>query len=415
MKQTIVFADLFSGIGGFHVGLDKFAKEHNLETKLHKAVEIDPTTASDYDNNFNTTSQGDVKSITYKDDLKGVCLLMAGFPCQSFSKAGSRLGFEDPTRGTLFFEIKRVLKESVNEGEPIPYVLLENVTNIITHDKGNTWQTIKEGLEELGYVSADTPIVMGPHELGTPQSRNRAFIPAIHKSVLNNTSNVITKPTETIKLHSTRCETIIGDSLDNRKQTIASKRRLEIINFYDGFIKILKQNPKQLLGFPMDLKYINDKTDHDLTDVAAWKIKVIDKNKQLYADNKQLLDIYFTENKQLIESMTDTERLFEWQAGKHIDSLKEGIITFRPSGLRVKRPTEFPTLVKIVQTPIIYDNELETFREITITEGKRLQGLDDDHILNEKPLKAWQQLGNAVNADVIHYMLNVMYDFKKQN
>ncbi|WQQ05856.2 DNA (cytosine-5-)-methyltransferase [Mycoplasmopsis felis] len=107
-----------------------------------------------------------------KDDV-----LCAGFPCQPFSKAGDRLGFEDKIKGTLFFDIARILKH-----HKTPFIILENVRNLVSHHQGKTWKTIKETLENLGYIITSSPLVISPHHIGIPQIRERVIIARYHKS-----------------------------------------------------------------------------------------------------------------------------------------------------------------------------------------------------------------------------------------
>ena len=140
------FIDLFSGIGGFRSG---------LEMNGHKCLafaEIDKYARQSYKAIYDTTNEKewhDVTTVTNDDfrQFRGKCdIIVGGFPCQAFSIAGKRKGFED-TRGTLFFEIARAIKEI----EP-SYVLLENVKGLFSHDKGRTFGTIIQTLDELGYI-----------------------------------------------------------------------------------------------------------------------------------------------------------------------------------------------------------------------------------------------------------------------
>ena len=105
-----------------------------------------------------------------EEDIPEHDVLCGGFPCQAFSTAGHKKGFED-TRGTLFFEIARILKYHKTK-----YIILENVKNLLGHDNGNTWKVIKNTLIDLGYILTEEPIVMSPNYLGVPQLRERVFI-----------------------------------------------------------------------------------------------------------------------------------------------------------------------------------------------------------------------------------------------
>lgn len=126
-----------------------------------------------YEVNFKEDSAGDITK-TKASDIPDHDLLVAGYPCQAFSVAGRRLGFED-TRGTLFFDVARILKEK----KPSTF-LLENVKGLVNHDKGNTFKVMTDVLEDLGYHIHHT--VLSPHtHANVPQNRERVFIVGFKK------------------------------------------------------------------------------------------------------------------------------------------------------------------------------------------------------------------------------------------
>lgn len=140
MSKKIKVASLFSGIGGFEEGLNK----SKIKADVVFASEIDVHARNSYSANFNNVNLcGDIKQVE-EQDVPNHQLLLAGFPCQSFSIAGKQKGFED-IRGTLFFDVARIL----NEKKP-KYVLLENVKNLISHDKMETIKKIVSTLNEKG-------------------------------------------------------------------------------------------------------------------------------------------------------------------------------------------------------------------------------------------------------------------------
>ena len=148
--MAIQFIDLCSGIGGFHSGL--MATGH-FECVGH--AEIDPNAAKAYKAIYGEEgglNYGDLRKIDPKE-LPDFQLLCAGFPCQSFSVAGRRLGFQD-TRGTVFFEIARIIAEK----RP-PFLLLENVPGLLSHDCGRTLTTIFSSLVEMGYSLALNDVI----------------------------------------------------------------------------------------------------------------------------------------------------------------------------------------------------------------------------------------------------------------
>ena len=133
------FIDLFCGIGGFHQAMNSLGGECVF------ASDIDEDCRKTYKANYGITPAGDITKIDAAS-IPTHDVLCGGFPCQAFSKAGNRLGFDDPTKGTLFFDICRII-----EYHHPKYVLLENVRNLASHDHGNTWKIIHDKLDNLGY------------------------------------------------------------------------------------------------------------------------------------------------------------------------------------------------------------------------------------------------------------------------
>jgi DNA (cytosine-5)-methyltransferase 1 len=159
MKFTYI--DLFAGIGGFHQAADA------LGGKCVFASEIDEEAKRAYAANYSMVPQGDITRIA-ASEIPDHDVLLAGFPCQPFSIIGKKLGFDD-IRGTLFFEIARIVKEK----KPKMFVL-ENVKQLNTHNKGKTIDTILKTLENLDYkVYKD---VLNALNFGLPQKRERTIL-----------------------------------------------------------------------------------------------------------------------------------------------------------------------------------------------------------------------------------------------
>ena len=178
--KKIKFIDLFAGLGGTRIGFEQAFNEAGIETECVFTSEIKPYAAKIYKNNFNDeTVSGDITQIP-DSDIPDFDYLLGGFPCQAFSVAGKRHGFND-TRGTLFFDVARIIKAK----KPLGF-LLENVEGLVSHDKktkqdniGNTLQTIIEVLEDIGY-HVDWK-VLNAKDFGVPQQRKRIYIIG-HKS-----------------------------------------------------------------------------------------------------------------------------------------------------------------------------------------------------------------------------------------
>ena len=181
LKHKFTFIDLFAGIGGMRIPLEE------LGGKCVFSSEIDKYCIQSYKANFEEEPHGDITQIDEKKIPKHN-ILVAGFPCQAFSHAGLKKGFQD-TRGTLFFDIARILKHKKPEA-----FLLENVKGLRGHDKGRTLNTIIKTLNELGYQSINLE-VLNSKNFGLPQNRERIFIVGFKKYLNFNFPQPLNKKT----------------------------------------------------------------------------------------------------------------------------------------------------------------------------------------------------------------------------
>ena len=170
----IKIIDLFAGIGGFHFATKEAAKTYGVKIDCVFSSEIDKYAQQAYAANFGKIPYGDITKIE-ASKVPNHDLLLAGFPCQPFSIIGDKKGFDD-TRGTLFFDIARILEEK----KPKAFVL-ENVKSLVNHDNGKTMETIGKVLKELGYFY-DVK-VLNALDFGLPQKRERVFIVGYHKDI----------------------------------------------------------------------------------------------------------------------------------------------------------------------------------------------------------------------------------------
>lgn len=164
--KNFKFIDLFAGLGGFRIALESLGGECIFSS------EINPHACAIYEANFNENPFCDITTLdpAIIPDFQVLC---AGFPCQAFSIAGKKKGFED-TRGTLFFDICRII-----EYKRPCVIVLENVKNLTIHDNGNTFQTIVSSLEKLNYYVSFK--LLSAKDFGIPQHRQRIIIVAIDK------------------------------------------------------------------------------------------------------------------------------------------------------------------------------------------------------------------------------------------
>ena len=169
--------DLFAGIGGIRLG---FEQAFGNDIKTVFVSEWDKKAVETYKANFDDIIDvaGDITEVN-ENDIPEHDILLAGFPCQAFSLAGHKKGFED-ARGTLFFDVARIIKRHNPK-----VVFCENVKNLVNHDRGRTFKVIKEILEELGYVVFYK--VLNSKNFGVPQNRERIYIVAFQKDIAPNT------------------------------------------------------------------------------------------------------------------------------------------------------------------------------------------------------------------------------------
>ena len=316
--------------------------------------------------------------------------------CQAFSKAGKRLGFKDKTKGTLFFDVMRI----IDYHKP-KYVLLENVRNLASHDEGKTWKVIRESLMEAGYNVLKKPTIFSPHLIGVPQHRERVFIMALRKDIGSlpefhfNMENI--KP----------C--CIDDVLEDEvnEKYLLSKDEIALLKHWNQFIQNTKTPDGRLPGFPIWTEFFTEKqelpdeyyTDNfSAIDIPEWKHAIIMNNWEYYNANKKFIDKWLKKGEK-VKLFFGAKAKFEWQSGVDDESpdIFSNIIQFRPSGVRVKPGTYFPALVAIVQTSIIG----KCLRYMTPRECARIQGFPDSFILDDKDGQAYKQMGNSVNVDVV--------------
>tara|TARA_B100000989_G_scaffold12734_1_gene8658 strand:- start:1217 stop:2134 length:918 start_codon:yes stop_codon:yes gene_type:complete len=162
MSKKFKFIDLFAGVGGIRIPFEELGGKCVFSSEWDKFAQIT------YEANFGEVPHGDITKIK-EEEIPSHDLLVGGFPCQAFSQAGLKKGFKD-TRGTMFFEIARILDHHKPKA-----ILLENVKGLRGHDKGKTFKTIITILHELGYQTLEYK-VLNAKEFGLPQNRERIFI-----------------------------------------------------------------------------------------------------------------------------------------------------------------------------------------------------------------------------------------------
>lgn len=414
--QRFRFIDLFAGLGGFHVALDK------LGGRCVFAAEWQSHLQDLYFENFGLRPQGDIREIE-PAAVPDHDVLCAGFPCQPFSKAGEQLGFECTRQGDLFFNVAAII-----EAKRPNYFILENVPNLLQHDGGKTFERIKGMLVGLGYqVDAKR---FSPHQFGIPQIRERVYIVGSGTSLANfgwpEPTNAPTSITSVLE----------RQPADAKQLSSQVEKCLEV---WDDF---LRRSPSaiELPSFPIwsmefgaDYPYtdgtpysvLTEKGTRGLTkfrgshgtplgqlkpeerwaalpsharteqlDFPKWKQDFIRQNREFYASNRKWIDPWLSK---VLPFPSSLQKL-EWNIKGGERDIWRYVIQFRASGVRIKRPTTAPSLIAMTDTqvPIIGWEK----RYMTPRECAGLQSLGD-LALPESRTRAFAALGNAVNANVV--------------
>ena len=385
-----------------------------MEAKCVFASEIDPRARQIYIRNrgenldgefnedFNEIFLNPIKSRIPEHDI-----LTAGFPCQPFSKSGFQRGLED-IRGNHFLGIARIIEERRPR-----VVVLENVRNLVGPKHKQTWTTIREILRGLGYLLPDVPTIFSPHlfpaELGgTPQSRERVFIVAIRddrrrKTEIVPEAPILNRPVGNWNPNNWDLAKSVlqqDKQISNLSDYLLTEEEVSFIEIWDEFLDLTgSAEGRRLPGFPFWADEFRVRTP-DVSDLPKWKSNFISRNHNFYLTNKPELKKWLTRNN-YFRHLSASKRKFEWQADD-LASVWDGLIQFRPSGIRVKKPTYAPALVAMNQTSIYGPKK----RRLTVREAARLQGFDDSLDFGDQADSiSYRQLGNAVAPKTAHYVL----------
>lgn len=427
MSNTIKFVDLFAGIGGIRKGFEMACQDRGFQTTCVLTSEIKPYAINVLKQNH--PGEEIVGDITQVDASKipDFDFLLAGFPCQAFSAAGKRLGFQD-TRGTLFFDVERILKEK----QPYGFVL-ENVEGLVNHDRekssdkmGRTLSTILEHLEALNYKVSWK--VLNAKLFGVPQERKRIYIVGTKKEVPNLEN-----------FRSSICA--LSDILEKGIAPVDSKFTRLLLKHY---------SVDQLFG-----KAIKDKRGGK-NNIHSWDIEL---KGPVSKEQKTLLNIMMTERRkkkwaeeygidwmdgmpltidmirsfyrapnleEMLEDLVSKKYIRKEHPKRKVGNRREqdvnlplgynivaGKMSFEVS--KVLSPAEIaPTLVAMDMRHLFVPDG-NGIRQLTLREGLRLFGYPDDYKLDVSVEEGYDLLGNTVVVPVIKAVSERVLDIYERN
>jgi DNA (cytosine-5)-methyltransferase 1 len=434
--QKVKFIDLFAGLGGIRLGFEKSFNELGFETECVMTSEIKPYAVETLAKNFSHEYfVGDIFQVE-NEQIPDFDFLLGGFPCQSFSAAGNRHGFSE-TRGTLFFEIERIIKDKNPYG-----FILENVEGLVKHDLENKHDKIGKTLSiilnklknELGYKVSWK--VLDSIEFGLPQSRKRIFIVGTKDEKPNLTFS--DKEFNPLK-------TILENGLETIKSDFTEKlfRHFEMEDLYGKSIKDKRGGDNNIHSWDIGIKgevsdeqiillnklfkerrkkHWAEKIGIDWMDGMSLTLKQIstfhknDKLKELLDDLVEKGYLRFEHPKKLVRESTENGekkfRIYDETKPKGYN-IVTGKLSFEIN--KILDPNDIaPTLVATdVSRLAVPDNG--GLRRLTIREGLRLFGYPEWYEIPVKETEAFDLLGNTVAVPVVEHVVNQVAEIFKAN
>ena len=411
----IKFVDLFAGIGAIRLGLEQACQSLGFKSECVLTSEIKTSAIQVYQENFQPDKMwGDITTISTQQ-IPDFDILLAGFPCQPFSSAGTRQGFLD-TRGTLFFEIERILKDKSPFG-----FLLENVEGLVQHDDGRTLTTIVNKLEQLGYqVKYD---ILNAKDFGVPQDRKRVYIAGTKTNTISLNFSKNAQP-RLLDILETGCPTL---------QTNFAKKLLQqysIEELYGKSIKDKRGGEDNIHSWDLELKGNVSLAQRELLNLLLkqrrrkiWSAKkgihwmdgiplTVDEIATFYPHSKlaEMLDDLANKGYLKYEHPKDIQEVINKDGNKvkkreyRFDlpkgyNIVVGKLSFPIN--KVLDPDDIaPTLVATdMQKLAVVDGQ--GLRCLTIREGLRLFGFPEDYQINLPITKAFDLLGNTVVVPIV--------------
>jgi DNA (cytosine-5)-methyltransferase 1 len=406
----IRFVDLFAGIGGIRLGFEQALRDADIDSECVLSSEIDEHARKTYQMNFGESPSGDIYQIETFPDFD---FLLAGFPCQPFSYAGKQKGFGD-TRGTLFFEIERLLKRYKPSG-----FLLENVLGLVSHDNGRTFETILNNLKSIGY-SVEWRI-LNSSDFDVPQNRVRVYIvgmagPNLRMQIKSDKG---ASDSHLFKLRNKyKKPKLVGDILESNvdckydcseyfRRSLSSvllDKRLPI----DGVRMIDFRNGNSVHSWELGIKGKCSETEIALMNaiIANRRKKIFGSHQDGKSLTKEQIGSFFS----CASLEAELQSLVSKRYLKKIDD------RFNPvSGNMSFEIFKFldPQSISITlvssdahKLGVMHENRM---RHLTPRECARLQGYPDDFICHPIDAHAYRQFGNSVSVPVIQAVIADMF------
>lgn len=402
--MAIKYLDMFAGIGGFRSGLERIGGFECIGY-----CEIDKYAKQSYEAMYDTKGElyfNDARKINPKE-LPDIDLITGGFPCQSFSIAGRRKGFED-TRGTLFFEIARIASAKKPK-----YLFLENVPGLLSHDRGRTFKTILSSLDELGYDV--TWQVLNSKDFGVPQSRKRLYIVGFFrakcagqilsfKEANSKTPIQIYPGKEGERIYSSEGESI---TLTSSAGSFGGRTGLYSIEEFGIPIKVKTKSGYQIAypGDSIDIGYSGTNTRrgrvghnvaHTLTTSSTQACYFIDMNPE--------------------PKMTEVARCITARHASDISNRKGEHSAVFLEKFQITDDEEHPMVVFVDKDKKVHIGKI---RKLTPRECWRLQGFTDEQFdkviaTGMSDTQLYKQAGNAVTVNVISAVGQIIKEVEKQ-
>lgn len=432
-NKKIKFIDLFAGIGGTRIGFENAAKKYGYDTECVFTSEIKDYAIKAYKDNFGDDAiHGDITKIE-SSSIPDFDYLLAGFPCQPFSAAGNRNGFGD-TRGTLFFEIERILSDKKPKG-----FLLENVEGLVNHDKvnrfdkiGRTLTVILDSLARLGYKVNWKVIDASDH--GIPQKRKRIYIVGRKDRSAN---------LENFERKSSKLDDILESGIDgdDTKFTRLLLSKFTPEKLYGKAIKDKRGGSENIHSWDIELKGVTSPIQRDILNKLLKE-----RRKKHWAEKKgikwmdgmplTLDEIYsfYTEIdkqalKQELDDLVDKKYVrFEHPKAEVEETLPNGHVrksrkqdpSKEPGYNIVAGKLSFP-ISKILDpndhAPTLVATDVDKLavvdsgklRKLTIREGLRMFGFPENYNLNLHFKDAYDLLGNTVVVRIVEMVSETLF------